>query len=212
MMLELGVSAFETFFVVIDPIGNVPLFMALTAGMDARNRRGVALRAVVAASCILAVTAFVGSPILGALGVSLAAFRIAGGLLLLIIALDMVLARHSGARSATVDETEEATHKDDVAYVPLAVPLIAGPGAFASIVLLMGQADGSFEAVVTVLGALGIVLVILLIALLASAWLMKVMGVTGVNVVGRIFGIVLAAIAFQLVIDGLGEAFPSLLV
>ena len=210
MPWDLALSAFATFFVVLDPIGNVPLFMALTGNMKPANRRRIAIRGVTAATVILFITAFVGSAILEALGVSLAAFRIAGGLLLLLVALDMVLARHSGARSATPDEEEEAAQKDDVAYVPLAVPLIAGPGAFASIVLLMGQTGGHIEGVALVLGALLAVLLIMMVALMAATSVMKIMGVTGVNVVGRIFGIVLAAIAFQLVIDGVTEAFPGL--
>jgi multiple antibiotic resistance protein len=206
----LAVTAFAPFFVLIDPAGNVPMFMALTNGMTEAERRGTAFRGVIAATVILIAVAFAGAPVLEALGVSLAAFRIAGGLLLLIIALDMVLVRQSGARSATADETEEASHKDDVAIVPLAVPLIAGPGAFASIILLMGQAGGAPSGVAAVLGALLAVLVILLVALLLASQIMRVMGVTGVNVVGRVFGIVLAAIALQLVIDGVAEAFPGL--
>ncbi|MCB2106083.1 MAG: MarC family protein [Rhodobacteraceae bacterium] len=210
-MLELAVSSFVTFFVVIDPPGMVPLFMSVVPGLDAAGRRRTAWRGTFAATVILIGAAFAGSFVLEKLGISLAAFRIAGGVLLLLLAIDMVLARMGPLRTTgPAEETEPDAHHD-VALVPLAIPLIAGPGAFASVILLMGRASGDPLAMATVLGALLAVMASLLISLMAASKIMDWLGMTGVAVMGRVLGIILAALAVQLIVSGIGESFPALL-
>lgn len=209
-MIDLAVSAFITFFVVIDPIGMVPIFMSVASGLDQESRKATALKGTLVAALILIAAGFIGDVTLRSLGISIAAFRIAGGGLLFLLAVDMVFARQSGLRSTTPDEETESEHRTDIAYVPLAIPLIAGPGAFASIILMMDRASGSMTAQATVLGVFVLVMVSLAIALLAATRLMSWLGVTGVNVMGRVFGIVLAALSVQLIVDGLTDSFPGL--
>lgn len=209
-MLEIGISAFVTFFVVIDPIGMVPLFMTVAAGLDGQARKRVAIRGSVAALVILVLAGLTGETVLRSLGISIAAFRIAGGVLLLLLAVDMVFARHSGLRTTTADEDSEMGDRTDLAYVPLAVPMVAGPGAFASVILLMDRAGGDVQQQAVVMAMLVIVMTILAITLLAATRLMVWLGVTGINVISRVFGIVLAALSVQLVIDGMTESFPGL--
>ena len=208
-MVELAISSFVTLFVVIDPLGMVPLFMSVVPGTNAAGRRKTALRGTLAASGILVVSAFAGSFVLDSLGITLAAFRIAGGILLL-LAIDMVLARMGPLRTTAPAEETEADLRHDVALVPLAIPLIAGPGAFASVILLMGRADNDPLAMLTVIGVLLAVMTILLVALLAASRIMDLLGRTGVAVLGRVFGIVLAALAVQLIVSGIAESFPAL--
>lgn len=209
-MLELALSSFVTLFVVIDPLGMVPLFISVVPGADAAVRRRIALRGTLAASGILVVAAFAGSFVLEKLGITLAAFRIAGGVLLLLLAIDMVLARMSPLRTTAPAEEAEADLRHDAALVPLAIPLIAGPGAFASVILLMGRAAGDPLAMLTVIAVLLAVMTILLAALLAASNVMDLLGVTGVAVLGRVFGIVLSALAVQLIVSGIAESFPAL--
>jgi len=209
-MLELAISSFVTLFVVIDPLGMVPLFMSVVPGAGAAVRRKTALRGTLAASGLLVVSAFAGSFVLDQLGITLAAFRIAGGVLLLLLAIDMVLARMSPLRTTAPAEEVEADLHHDPALVPLATPLIAGPGSFASVILLMGRADGDPLAMLTVVAVLLAVMTILLAALLAASRIMNLLGMTGVAVLGRVFGIVLSALAVQLILSGIAETFPAL--
>ncbi|MDX2222608.1 MAG: MarC family protein, partial [Rhodospirillaceae bacterium] len=209
-MFELAVSSFVTFFVVIDPPGMVPLFMSVVPGMDAAARRRTAIRGTLAATVILVAAAIAGGFVLEKLGITLAAFRIAGGVLLLLLAIDMVLARMSPLRTTAPVEEAESDSRHDVALVPLAIPLIAGPGAFASVILLMGRADNDPVAMAVVLGVLLGVMLILLGSLLAASKVMDWLGMTGVAVLGRVFGIILAALAIQLIVTGVAESFPAL--
>jgi multiple antibiotic resistance protein len=158
---------------------------------------------------VLYVFAFIGEQLLTALGVTLAAFRIAGGVLLFLVAIDMVLARQSGLRSTTSSEDEEARKRHDVAVFPLAVPLIAGPGAIASVMLLMEEAEGSWLARGIVLGLLAAILLVGYVCLLVAGRIVGLLGVTGTNVVGRVLGIVLAALAVQFIIDGVRAAMAG---
>jgi multiple antibiotic resistance protein len=209
-MLDTALTAFTTFFVIIDPVGVVPLFMALTTGMDPTHRKKVAIKAVLIATGILLVFTVLGQPILKYLGISLPAFRIAGGLLLLLLAIDMVVVKHSGLRTTTTDEEEEATHRPDVTVFPLAIPLIAGPGAIASVILLQSQHSGSL-AERGIIGAVMIgVLALVLIGFLASERIMKILGLTGINVITRVFGIILCALAVSNIVEGLRQSFPIL--
>jgi multiple antibiotic resistance protein len=207
-MLEFAATVFVTFLVIIDPIGMLPLFVALTYRQP-KERRRIATRSIAVAAITLVVVALVGHIVLRVLGISLPAFRIAGGLLLLLLSIDMVFARHSGIRSTTDAEAEEAEDSTDVAIFPLAVPLLAGPGAMTSIILLMGRAGGDFPLQAVVIAMALFVLGLCLIAFLFAVPLMDRLGVTGINVVGRIFGVVLAALAVQYIIDGVADVVAN---
>lgn len=205
-MLDLALTSAVAFLVTLDPLGTGPIFAALTRGAEAAHRRRMALKGVVIAAAILFVFAFGGEALLAALGIGFPAFRIAGGILLLLLAVDMVFARPSGLRSTTAGEEAEATLRDDISVFPLAIPLIAGPGALTTVLLLMGQADGDPARQAVVLGTLAAVLAVVLAALLSAGWIGKVLGVTGVNVVDRVLGILLSALACQFLIDGVTES------
>jgi multiple antibiotic resistance protein len=202
-MIELFFSAFVTFFVVIDPPGCAPIFAGLTAGTDQTHRRAMAIRAVVVAAIILVVFALVGEPLLHGLGIELASFRIAGGIMLFLIALEMVFEKRTQRRedrAAKVSE-EEA---EDVSIFPMAMPMIAGPGSIATVMLLMSRQDG-FERSAVVMAALGANLLLMLIALLAAGPLMRILGAKIEAVITRLLGVLLAALAVQFVIDGVAE-------
>ena len=200
---------FVTFMVVLDPVGTSAVFAALTPDMEPKQRRYTAEKAVMLSALILIAFAFAGAKLLGALGVSLPAFRIAGGLMLFFLAIDMVFARPSGFRSSTADENREAEERHDITVFPLAFPLIAGPGAMTTVVLLMGRANGNFLQISGVLSVMFAVLLIVLVLLYTASWVRKAMGVTGSNVITRVLGIILAALAVQFVLDGLVETFKS---
>ncbi|MGA0923876.1 MAG: MarC family protein [Rhodobacteraceae bacterium] len=190
------ITAFVTLFVIIDPIGLAPLFVALTHGMDARTRRGIAIRACVIAAMLLVLFAALGEAVLGFVGISMPAFRIAGGILLFLTALDMLFERRSKRREDQADE------RPDPSVFPLAIPLIAGPGAIASVILLTGEMGGlqGFATTVLVMAAvLGIVFALFMVAGLLE----RALGRTGINVVTRLLGMLLAALAVQFVLDGL---------
>jgi multiple antibiotic resistance protein len=208
-MLEFAATVFVTFLVIIDPIGLLPLFVALTHRRRKEQRRRIATRSIAVAAITLVVVALVGHTVLRFLGIGLPAFRIAGGLLLFLLSIDMVFVRHSGIRSTTAAETEEAEDSADVAIFPLAIPLIAGPGAMTSIILLMGRADGDLILQALVIALMLLVLGLCLAAFLLAIPLMERLGVTGINVIGRVFGIVLAALAVQYVIDGVTDVLAS---
>jgi len=206
-MEALALKAFVTLFVVIDPIGTAPIFAALTHGAEAAHRRAMALRGTVLGALILIVFAAFGEPLLTALGVGMPAFRIAGGVLLLLLSIEMVFARHSGVRSPTSREESEARQRDDISVFPLAFPLIAGPGAMTSVVLVVEHTGGDPKTAALLAGVLAAVLVLTLLCLLAAGGISRLLGVTGVNVIGRISGVVLAALAVQFMLDGLKASF-----
>jgi multiple antibiotic resistance protein len=208
-MLEFAAAVFITFLVIIDPVGMLPLFVALTYRQPRERRRRTAIRSIAVAAITLVVIALVGHMALRLLGIGLPAFRIAGGLLLLLLSIDMVFARQSGIRSTTAAETEEAEDSADVAVFPLAIPLIAGPGAMTSIILLMGRADGDIILQTIVIALTLFVLGLCLVTFLFAIPLMDRLGVTGINVVGRVFGVILAALAMQYIIDGVTEVLAT---
>lgn len=201
-MLEFALTSFVTLFVIFDPVGNVPIFLAITPRATHAQRVRVALRGSLAAGAVLVLFGLVGEHLLNGLGITLPAFRIAGGILLLLLSIEMVFARQSGLRTTTTGETEEASHRADVAIFPLAVPLLAGPGAMASILLLMGQAGPGVVSKAVVLVVLIAVLAATFAILAAGGRILGYIGVTGINVLTRVFGIVLAALAVQYMIDG----------
>ncbi len=207
-MNELLLHAFTTLFVVIDPIGQPALFAGLTQGSSPADQRRMAVRGAALGALILFAFAFAGNTMLEWLGVGLPAFRIAGGILLLLLAIDMLFARDSGLRSTTESEQEEAGQKRDISVFPLAIPLIAGPGAMTSVVLLMGQSAGNALHTAAILGVLALVLLLTLGFLLLAIPINALLGVTGANVISRVLGIVLAALAVQFMLDGIGQALP----
>ena len=205
-MIELFISAFVTFFVVIDPPGCAPIFTSLTAGADTAHRRAMAIRSVLVASGILLVFAVFGENLLGALGISLDAFRTAGGIMLFLIALDMVFEKRTERRENRAQDVKANPAHEDISIFPMAIPMIAGPGSIASVMLLMAKSNGITESLI-VLSALGTMLALTLIALLLAGPLMKLLGYRVEAMITRILGVVLAALAAQFVIDGLKASF-----
>ena len=204
-MTELLVSAFVTFFVVIDPPGCAPIFASLTDGTSAAHQRRMAWRSVAVATGVLLFFALLGEPLLKALGISLDAFRIAGGVMLFLIAIDMVFEKRTERRENRAEEVA-ARDVDDVSVFPMAIPMIAGPGSIASIMLLMAKSDGLDESLV-VLAALAAVLILTLVSLLAAGWLMRLLGHRMEAMLTRLLGVILAALAAQFVIDGISVSF-----
>ncbi|GAA3874964.1 MarC family protein [Celeribacter arenosi] len=202
MDVQTLITAFFTLFVVIDPIGLAPLFVALTAGATRDHRRSVAVRAVLIAFGILLAFGFFGEAVLGFAGISMAAFRIAGGALLFLTALDMLFERRTKRRGEQAHREEE--NDNDPSVFPLATPLIAGPGAIASLILLVGQSGSALETA-AIFGVLVAVLVLVLVFFLLGGLLEKAIGETGINVVTRLLGMLLAALSVQFVIDGVRD-------
>ena len=200
-MIELFISAFITFFVVIDPPGCAPIYAGLTSGASPHQRRAMAIRAVGVAALILLVFALFGEKLLKGLGIELASFRIAGGIMLFLIALEMVFEKRTQRRE---DRAAKVTpqESEDVSIFPMAMPMIAGPGSIASVMLLMARNDGLERSAVVML-ALGANLVLTLVALLAAGPLMRLLGHKIEAVITRLLGVLLAALAVQFVIDGL---------
>ncbi len=200
---------FVLFFVVVEPITLVPLFAALTEGADAGYRRRMALKAVLVSGLVLLLFALAGAWFLGMMGISIDAFRIAGGVMLFLIALEMVFARESGTRT-TSEEKSEARARTDISVFPLAFPFIAGPGAIAIVLLTFGAPRPETLLAVGLFGVVVLVLAITYALLRLTPVVMRVMGVTGAHVVSRLAGVVLAALAVQFIIDGLGGAFGDI--
>ena len=194
-------TAFATLFVIVDPIALVPLFIPLTRGMTAAQRRRIALRACLVAAGVLTVFGLVGDNLLRLIGISMPAFRIAGGVLLFLTALDMLFERRTRRRE---DKTHPAEpHElDDPSVFPLAMPLIAGPGAIATVILLVGQAGGGMAGMATVMGLMLAVIALTFALLLIATPIERALGRTGTMVITRLLGMLLAALSVQFVIDG----------
>jgi len=203
-MLDQLVKFFVVFFVVVEPLSIVPIFSSLTTGASEEYRRRMAYKAVVVAAIILLLFALVGGPFLAVMGITLGAFRIFGGLLLFLMALEMVFARESGTRTSS-DERSESRRRADISVFPLAFPLISGPGALVTVLLWVGPVSltGHPLLFAGLAACAALVLVITLVMMLVASRLMRVVGVTGANVVNRLFGVVLGALAVQFVLDGL---------
>lgn len=207
-MTELFISAFITLFVVIDPPGCAPIYAGLTKGATAVQARTMAIRASVIAAVILLIFALFGEQLLGALHIELDSFRIAGGLMLFWIAFEMVFEKRTQRREERADKVSANPEIEDVSVFPMAMPMLAGPGAIAAIMLLMNEAETT-EQTFVVLGALGAVLVLTMLALIAAGPLMRVFGDRVEAVITRLLGVLLAALAAQYVIDGLRGSFMS---
>jgi multiple antibiotic resistance protein len=205
-VIEAFVSAFVTLFVVIDPPGCAPIFAALTRNCTPGQRRSMALRSTMVASAILLFFGFLGYKLLHALGISLAAFRISGGIMMFMIALDMVFERRTQRRESRAEEVNADPEHDDISVFPMGIPMIAGPGSIASAMLLMARSEG-IQGSLVVLAAMVAVLVLTLLALLGATFLMRLLGKRMEAMITRILGVILAALAAQFVIDGISISF-----
>lgn len=196
------ITAFATLFVIIDPIGLMPVFVALTQGMSEQRRRSIAIRSVATATVLLTLFGLLGEAVLGFIGISMDAFRIAGGVLLFLTALDMLFDRRSKRRGDQAEEAANDDDFDDPSVFPLATPLLAGPGSIATMILLVGHSDGT-------LGLIGVLLTMLAVLFCALALFFtashfeRVLGPTGINVVTRLLGMLLGALSIQFVLDGI---------
>ena len=200
MTLAAIIAAFTTLFIIIDPPGLAPLYIALTQGMSPVQRRAIGLRACLTAMVLMLVFLFLGEAVLGFIGISMPAFRIAGGVLLFITALDMLFDRRQSRRKSNADDGNEPGH--DPSVFPLAIPLIVGPGAITTIILLAGQAEGVADfAAITAVMTLNMIIVFGFF--LASTTIERILGKVGINVVTRVLGMLLAALAVQFILDGL---------
>lgn len=202
MYPELGlyITAFVTLFVIIDPIGLVPLFAALTQGENAARRRAIAFRACLTAAGLLTVFGLFGDAVLGLIGISMPAFRVAGGILLFLTALDMLFERRTKRR-----EGQSQPGEDDPSVFPLSIPLIAGPGSIATMILLAGQQGSDWSWVLAVHGVMVAVLLLTFAMFLTAGLLERAIGPVGINVVTRLLGMLLAALSVQFVLDGLAD-------
>jgi multiple antibiotic resistance protein len=199
-MLELALRAFLTLFVVVDPVGIAPVFLGLVGERPRAEQKRIARKAVTVAGIVLFGFAIGGDWLLGKLGISIDAFRIAGGILLFRIAFGMVLA--APHERETAEEEEEARSRSDVSVFPLAIPLIAGPGSMASLMILVGEAGSDSRQLAVVFAMTAVVLALTWLALRLSSRLGRALGRTGVNVVTRVLGVLLAALAVQYIADG----------
>ncbi len=209
-VVSLSLVAVPTIFFVVDPISAAPFFLAMTRGRSAAERRETALRASVTAALVLAVFALAGAWIFRLLGIGLPAFKVAGGVVLLILALDMIRTQPSRAR-ITDKEVEAGADQEDPAIVPLAMPLLAGPGSIATSIVLMARARaGPWWRALPVLGAIAITCVAAYLILAGAARTERVLGRAGLSILERAAGLLLVAIAIQFVMDGLSEGLPGL--
>ena len=198
-----AITAFVTLFVIIDPIGLAPIFVALTAGIDARTRRKIALRAVLISFGLLLLFGYFGQALLSAVGIGMPAFRISGGILLFLIAVEMLFEKRTERREKQVEDKEPA--KADPSVFPLALPLLAGPGSMATIILLMENNRGDVAGQAALMAVTAFVLVIAYILFMSAGLIERMLGQTGVNVVSRVLGVLLAALSVQFVLDGLRD-------
>lgn len=193
------ITAFVTLFVVIDPVGLTPLFAALTKGMGGPHRRAVGLRAIAVGFFLLTLFGIAGEGLLNFVGISMPAFSIAGGLLLFLTALDMLFERRTQRREEKVEELP------DPSVFPLATPLIAGPGALATMILLTGQFQGDWVGIAVIHAVMASVLAVVFVLFLGAGLLERVLGSTGINVVTRLLGMLLAALSVQFVLNGIQD-------
>jgi multiple antibiotic resistance protein len=209
-VIELFGSALITFLVIIDPPGCAPIFAGLTRGTSPAHRRAMAMRSSLIAWAILMFFALLGRPLLQWLGISLASFRIAGGIMLFFIAIDMVFERRTERREKRAESIEGTPEAEDISVFPMAMPMISGPGSIASAMLWVSRAETPVHVAV-VLAAMTVVILITMATLLASGPLMRLIGDKVEAAITRILGVILAALAAQFVIDGLRQSFPHVL-
>ncbi len=210
MIYDFAAAAIVTLLVTLDPPGLAPIFLSVTRGMDAAQRRVVAIRASIIAFCLLAFFALAGDVLLRALGVSLPAFRIAGGLLLFWIAFEMVFERRNERKQNAAEVAITQDHIQNVAAFPLAIPLMAGPGALTAMMLLAGRAAGDLMMLGLLVGIAGLVVLSCTITFLLATPISRLLGVTGNVVLTRLLGVILAAMAVQFVVDGIKATILTL--
>ena len=202
-------TAFSAIFSVVDPLGVVPVYIAMTADDSPEHKRRTALRASLTMAIALTVFAALGSYILKFFGISIGAFRVAGGILLFLLAVDMLRAQQSRQRS-TPEEEREGREKPDISVFPLAIPMLSGPGSFATVMVLVSRAHNIWEQMF-VGAAIVVTAAITFVILIFSSAAARRLGRTGINVLHRVMGLLLAAIAVQFVVDGCRDVLPSIL-
>jgi multiple antibiotic resistance protein len=209
-MFETALTAFTTFFAVIGPIDTAVLLASMTPNTTGAERRAIAVKAVFVATVIILAFALIGEPILTQLGVSLAALKTAGGIILFVIALEMTLSKHPQPALLTVKESQEAESKAEahaeIAVFPFATPLLAGPGAMTSAIVLAANTRGNVELFGAVIAAILAVMAVTLVLFLLAQEVHQLLGVTARKVIVRVFGVLLAALAVQMIFNGLAEA------
>jgi multiple antibiotic resistance protein len=207
-MIDQVIKFFIVFFVVVEPLSIAPIFVSLTSDATPEYQRRMAYKAVSISALILLAFSLIGTPFLAAMGISIQAFRIFGGLLLFIIALEMVFARTSGTRTSSVEQ-EEGRQRADVSVFPLAFPMISGPGALVTILLWFGPLSLTAQPLLfaALAACVAVVLLVTLVVMLLAVPLMRSMGVTGTNVANRLFGVILGALSVQFVLDGIRASF-----
>jgi multiple antibiotic resistance protein len=205
-MTETAGLALATFFATIGPLDVAAMFAVLTANQTDQQKRATAIRGTLISAGILVAFALIGELLLAQLGISLAALRAAGGILLLLIGIDMVFARSSGGTSTTDDEEEEAALKTDISVFPLATPLIAGPGAMGAAILLMADQEGDITGQAIIISSILAIVLLTFIALLLASKIQRLLGVTGMHVITRVMGVLLAALAVQFIFDGVKQS------
>lgn len=204
MDVKFALTAFATAFTIIDPIGMIPLTLAATVALPVDRRNKIVDQAVFVAAAVMLVMGAIGRPLLNYLGITLGAFLIAGGILLFLIAIDMLFARPTGAKR-TEEEEREAALTENPAVFPLAIPMIAGPGTIATVMMLVNLAHNDGVHLFTVFVACAAALIITWLFMRGAAKYQHLIGTTGIHVVTRVLGIILAALAVQFVLNGLGE-------
>ncbi len=205
-MIEIAGVALATFFATIGPLDVAAMFAVLTANQSKQQKRATAFRGFLIAVGILLTFALIGEFLMSRLGISLAALRAAGGILLLLIGIDMVFARSSGGTSTTDDEEKEAVSKPDISVFPLATPLLAGPGAMGAAILLMAEQKGDITGQLIVIGSLLAILLFALVSMFLASYINRLLGVTGMHVVSRVMGVLLTALAVQFLFDGIRDS------
>ena len=202
--IELFASAFAVLFVIIDPPGCAPIFATLTQGTSRKHQRDMAFKSVAVGAIILVLFAYFGDFVFAKLGISLDALRIAGGIMLFIIGLNMVFEKRTESREERAEDLlEEIENPEDISVFPMGIPMIAGPGTMASLLILSSQSGNALPQQAAIMSALGLVLIITLLSFLISGILMKLMGKTFTNVLTRVLGVLLATLAAQFIIDGI---------
>jgi multiple antibiotic resistance protein len=205
-MIDTAILAFTTLFATIGPLDVAAMFAVLTVNDSAAVRRRTAFRSTFGATVILLVFALLGEVMLKSLGISLAALQIGGGILLLLIGIEMAFAISSGATSTTAEEKQEAATRQDIAVFPLATPLIAGPGAMGAVILLMAATDGVIVLKLAVVSMLLLMLLLTLLSMLLATHIYRLLGVTGMHVISRVMGVLLSALAVQFILDGIQQS------
>ena len=204
-MVEIAAITLATLFATVSPIDISAIFAALTSEYSDKKRKRTAVRAVTVATIVLLVFAVLGEALLSVLGISMASLRTAGGIILLLIGIEMVFARTSGASSTTELEDEETQERQDVSVVPMALPLIAGPGSMGAVMLMMAHASDFYQQATVILCVIAIML-LTLVCLLAATPITRLLGVTGMHVIMRVMGVLLCALAVQFIFDGVVES------